>query len=70
MPYEEALKDGAILCKYINFYFLFFPVVLIEFHYISKSNRLMNKLQPNAIPKYSTSGGSFQFRENIALFRK
>ncbi|CAF0764097.1 unnamed protein product [Rotaria sp. Silwood1] len=45
VPYEEALKDGVILCK------------------------LMNKLQPNAIPKYTTSGGSFKFRENISLFQ-
>ncbi|CAF4034349.1 unnamed protein product [Rotaria magnacalcarata] len=45
VPYEDAIKDGIILCK------------------------LMNKLQPNSIPKYATSGGSFQFRENIALFQ-
>ncbi|CAF2382331.1 unnamed protein product [Rotaria sp. Silwood2] len=45
VPYEEALKDGVVLCK------------------------LMNKLQPNAIPKYTTSGGSFKFRENISLFQ-
>ncbi|CAF1640149.1 unnamed protein product [Adineta ricciae] len=43
--YEDALKDGVILCK------------------------LMNKLQPNSIPKYATSGGSFKLRENIALFQ-
>ncbi|UJR35236.1 hypothetical protein I4U23_028001 [Adineta vaga] len=43
--YEDALKDGIILCK------------------------LMNKLQPNSIPKYATSGGSFKLRENISLFQ-
>ena len=30
----------------------------------------MNKLQPDSIPKYATSGGDFKFRENISLFRK
>ncbi len=30
----------------------------------------MNKLKPNAIPKYTTSGGDFKFRENISLFRE
>ncbi|CAF0894405.1 unnamed protein product [Rotaria sp. Silwood1] len=44
-PYEDALKDGVILCK------------------------LMNKLQPGAIPKYATTGGAFKLRENISLFQ-
>ncbi|CAF1180453.1 unnamed protein product [Rotaria sordida] len=44
-PYEDALKDGVILCK------------------------LMNKLQPGAIPKFAASGGSFKLRENISLFQ-
>lgn len=35
-----------------------------------KHIRLMNKLQPNSIAKYTTSGGDFKFRENISLFRK
>ncbi|UJR10606.1 hypothetical protein I4U23_014803 [Adineta vaga] len=43
--YEDALKDGVILCK------------------------LINKLQPGAIPKYATSGGAFKLRENISLFQ-
>lgn len=30
----------------------------------------MNKLQPNSIPKFTTSGGDFKLRENISLFRK
>jgi hypothetical protein len=30
----------------------------------------MNVLQPNAIPKYTTSGGDFKFRENISFFRE
>jgi len=33
-------------------------------------NRLINKLQPGAIPKYATSGGAFKLRENISLFRE
>ncbi|CAF1107137.1 unnamed protein product [Rotaria sp. Silwood1] len=44
-PYEDALRDGTILCK------------------------LMNKLQPNAIPKYYTVGGGFRSRENMSLFQ-
>ncbi|CAF4292137.1 unnamed protein product, partial [Rotaria sp. Silwood2] len=43
--YEDALKDGVILCK------------------------LMNRLQPGAIPKFATSGGAFKLRENISLFQ-
>ncbi|CAF1216546.1 unnamed protein product [Adineta steineri] len=43
--YEDALKDGVILCK------------------------LINKLQPGAIPKYATSGGAFKLRENISVFQ-
>ncbi|CAF0926200.1 unnamed protein product [Adineta steineri] len=31
--------------------------------------KLMNKLQPNAIPKYSKDGVGFQSRENISLFQ-
>ncbi len=61
--YEDALKDGVILCKY----------VFISNHtqlYLLKMNRLMNKLQPNAIPKFATSGGAFKLRENISLFRE
>jgi hypothetical protein len=30
----------------------------------------MNKLQPNAIPRYAASGGDFKFRENISFFRE
>ncbi len=30
----------------------------------------MNKLQPNAIPKFTTKGAGFKLRENISLFRK
>ena len=30
----------------------------------------MNKLQPNAIPKFVTKGVGFKLRENISLFRK
>jgi hypothetical protein len=33
-------------------------------------NRLINKLQPGAIPKFATSGGAFKLRENISLFRE
>jgi hypothetical protein len=45
VPYEDALKDGVILCK------------------------LINKLQPNAVPKYATSGGGFKLRENVSAFQ-
>ncbi|CAF2376553.1 unnamed protein product [Rotaria sp. Silwood2] len=43
--YDDALKDGIILCK------------------------LMNKLQPGAIPKICTSGGGFKLRENVSAFQ-
>ncbi|CAF1109256.1 unnamed protein product [Rotaria sordida] len=43
--YEDALRDGIILCK------------------------LMNKLQPNAIPKFTTASTGFKLRENISLFQ-
>ena len=44
----------------------FFSIVVIS----SSELRLMNTLKPNAIAKYSTSGGAFKLRENISIFRK
>jgi hypothetical protein len=34
------------------------------------NKRLMNKLQPNAITKFTTKGAGFKLRENVSLFRK
>jgi len=45
VAYDDALKDGVILCK------------------------LMNKLQPGAVPKIATSGGGFKLRENVSAFQ-
>ncbi len=44
VSYEDALKDGIILCK------------------------LINKLQPNSVPKITTKGGGFALRENVSAF--
>jgi len=61
--YEDALRDGVILCRYV-----LLLNMIVFFSAINK--RLMNKLQPNAIPKFTTDGGGFKLRENISLFRK
>jgi len=42
----------------------------IWFFFSDTNKRLMNKLQPNAITKFTVGRGGFKSRENISLFRK
>lgn len=50
-----------------NFFLLFIDKSKIHFNV---NKRLMNKLEPGSIPKYTTRGAGFKLRENISLFRK
>ena len=63
--YEDALKNGVILCKYVLWYIEFQSILFCHLY-----QRLMNKLQPKAIPKFTTNGAGFKSCENISLFRK
>ena len=64
--YEDAIKDGIILCKYVVC--LFFYQVLYQYK-MNVLFRLMNKLQPGSVSKICTSGGGFKLRENVSAFR-
>lgn len=64
--YDDALKDGIILCKFVSS-FVFFVGISSKRR---DTFRLMNKLQPGVVAKICTSGGGFKLRENVSAFRE
>ncbi len=67
-PIEEVLRDGTVLCRWINSTELNWFYGFINFSKILK--RLINKLKPGSIPKIHTTGGQFKIMENMENFQK
>ncbi len=67
-PIEEVLRDGTVLCRWINSTQLNWFYGFVNFSKILK--RLINKLKPGSIPKIHTTGGQFKIMENMENFQK